>query len=123
MKKFSNLFVFLLILIAFLGTSVFVGCTNPFMPDLPSKPQHTHEFAEKWTSDETSHWHATTCGHSEVDSKAEHSFGDWKVTEQPTEDTEGKKEKTCSVCEYTVTETIQKLLPSTGNGGIDINFN
>ena len=35
MKKFSNLFVFLLILIAFLGTSVLVGCTNPFMPDLP----------------------------------------------------------------------------------------
>ena len=38
MKKFSNFFVFALILIAFLGTSILVGCKNPWMPDLPDNP-------------------------------------------------------------------------------------
>ena len=40
--------------------------------------------AEEWSSDETSHWHASTCGHEVTDSKAEHSF----VNE------------VCTICEY-----------------------
>ena len=45
---------------------------------------HVHTFAEEWTSDETYHWHAATCGHDVTDSKAEHSF----VNE------------VCTICEY-----------------------
>jgi len=45
---------------------------------------HHHTFATEWTSDETNHWHAATCGHDVTDSKAEHSF----VNE------------VCTICEY-----------------------
>ncbi len=47
--------------------------------------QHTHTFAEGWTSDGENHWHAATCDHKEeVSGKEAHSF------------TNGE----CSVCGY-----------------------
>ena len=71
---------------------------------------HTHTFAEEWTSDETNHWHAATCGHTtEVSGKAEHSFGEWTVTKEATEEAEGTKESSCTVCGYKATEAIEKL--------------
>ena len=44
------------------------------------KLEHTHKFAEGWTSDETHHWHATTCGHEDVEGKAEHGTVDKDLT-------------------------------------------
>ena len=74
------------------------------------KLAHTHTFAEEWSSDKTNHWHAATCGHTtEVSGKASHSFGDWTVTKAATEEAEGSKERTCTVCGYTATEAIEKL--------------
>ena len=71
---------------------------------------HVHIFAEEWSSDETNHWHAATCGHTtEISGKAAHSFGDWTVTKEATEEAEGSKERSCSVCGYTATEVIVKL--------------
>ena len=36
---------------------------------------HTHLFSKVWSTDETSHWHKATCGHSnEIDSKADHTY-------------------------------------------------
>ena len=71
---------------------------------------HTHTFAEEWSSDKTNHWHAATCEHTtEVSGKAEHSFGDWTVTKEATEEAEGSRERSCTVCGYTATETIEKL--------------
>ena len=72
------------------------------------KLAHTHKFATDWTKDETNHWYAATCGHTtEVSGKAAHSFGDWKVTQEPTEEAEGSKERTCTVCGYKATEAIE----------------
>ena len=74
------------------------------------KLAHTHKFATDWTKDETYHWHAATCEHTtEVSGKAKHSFGDWIVTKDPTEEAEGSKERTCTVCGYKATEVIEKL--------------
>ena len=74
------------------------------------KLAHTHKFAEEWTRDETNHWHAATCEHTtEVSGKAKHTFGDWTVTKEATEEAEGSKERSCSVCGYTATEAIEKL--------------
>ena len=74
------------------------------------KLAHTHKFATDWTKDETNHWHASICGHiTEVSGKAEHTFGDWTVTKEATEEVEGGKERSCSVCGYTATEAIEKL--------------
>lgn len=39
-----------------------------------------------------------------------HTFGDWVVVEEATATTDGSKERSCSKCEYTETETI----PATG---------
>ena len=70
---------------------------------------HTHTFDTKWTYDETYHWHVATCGHAEeVSDKAVHTFGEWTVTKEATEDAEGVKERSCS-CGYKETAKIDKL--------------
>ena len=80
------------------------------VPEVIEKLEHKHKFATDWTKDETHHWYAATCGHTtEVSEKAEHSFGDWTVTKAATEEAEGSKERTCTVCGYTATEAIEKL--------------
>lgn len=39
-------------------------------------PANGHTFADTWTYDQTYHWHAATCGHTNlVADKAEHTFG------------------------------------------------
>lgn len=70
-------------------------------------------FDTKWTYDDTYHWHAATCGHKEeVADKAEHTFGEWTVTQEATEDAEGVKERICS-CGYKETAKIDKLAHTT----------
>ena len=74
------------------------------------KLAHTHKFSSDWTYDGTHHWYAATCEHTtEVSEKAEHTFGDWTTTKEATEEAEGTKERSCTVCGYTATETIEKL--------------
>ena len=97
MKKQIGLFTAIL----FAVSTLMVSCS----PEV-----HTHTFAEEWSSDETAHWHAATCGCSDVElQKTEHTFGEWEVIKEATEETEGSREKSCSVCEYTVTEEIAKV--------------
>ena len=45
---------------------------------------HQHTFSQDWSSDETYHWHAATCGHAVVSEKKEHTMSGGK----------------CSVCGY-----------------------
>ncbi len=79
------------------------GCAN-------DTDSHEHTFATEWTKDATHHWHAATCGHTaEVKDKAEHSFGEWTIIEQPSEEAEGKRERICSDCQYLAEEAIAKL--------------
>ncbi len=52
---------------------------------------HTHTYSDKWSSDETQHWHAATCGHDDVK-------GD--VAEHVDENDDGK----CDVCGYVIEE-------------------
>ena len=71
---------------------------------------HRHVFAKEWTKDANYHWHGATCRHtSEVSDKAAHTFGEWTVTKEATEESEGSREKSCTVCGYTVPEVIEKL--------------
>ena len=99
MKKIKWLVAFLIVANLLLGV---IGCKDPEI--------HIHTYSEAWTSDANGHWHEATCEHAtEVSGKAEHTFGDWKVTQEPTEEAEGSREKSCTVCEYTVPEVIEKL--------------
>lgn len=94
MKKFKKLvFVFL-----FVFTLALVGCG------------HKHTFSAEWSHDNENHWHAcedADC--DEKDSLAAHTFGEWKVTVEPTETTKGTRVKICTVCSYEVTESVNEL--------------
>ena len=71
---------------------------------------HEHEFSSEWTNDETSHWHAAVCEHTnEIGGKAAHAFGEGEVTTEPTEESAGVRTFTCSVCKYKKTEAIPPL--------------
>lgn len=78
--------------------------------DIILKLEHTHTFSEKWTSDAIAHWHAATCEHkTEISDKAAHIFGDWTTITNPTETSNGQKERTCSVCKYVESFIIPSL--------------
>ncbi len=76
-----------------------------------AKLPHTHTFdMTKWASDEENHWHPSTCGHEEEkDSLAAHTWDEGKITTPATEEAEGVKTYTCTVCEKTKEESIAKL--------------
>lgn len=44
---------------------VISGCSSDGGDDpvLPLPPAHVHAYSDSWTSNETHHWHAATCGH------------------------------------------------------------
>ena len=37
---------------------------------------------------------------------ADHSFDNWTITKEPTTTETGSRERTCSICKYTQTETL-----------------
>lgn len=43
------------------------GGNEPVTPVDP-EPEHTHKFSSEWTSNETQHWHAATCEHTDLKS-------------------------------------------------------
>ena len=70
-------------------------------PETPPTP-HTHTYEDAWSSDDTYHWHASSCGHAtEISGKAEHTFGHWLIDREATETDAGEKHRVCSVCEKT----------------------
>ena len=74
------------------------------------KLEHTHKYAEEWSSDENHHWYKATCEHDkEVKDKSEHAFSEWKVIKEASEETEGTKERSCTVCSYKEEKKIEKL--------------
>lgn len=71
---------------------------------------HIHKFSDKWTSDETDHWHIAICGHTEVSDKDTHKWAE-KITKVATCTEDGEKKLECSVCSRIKTEVI----PATGH--------
>ena len=77
-----------------------------------ARPQHQHEFSEKWEQNAESHWHVCVdeaCG--EKADLAKHTFGEGIVTTPATEEAEGVMTYTCTVCGFEKTESIEKLPP------------
>ena len=75
----------------------------------PTVEVHEHTFSSDWSSNDGSHWHASTCGHADLSKDmADHSYSNWVEDKAATETTEGSKHRTCSVCNYTQTVGIAK---------------
>ena len=84
-------------------------------------PPHKHNYSDKWTTDNTYHWHeciAEGCAEASADGvvsisgKAKHTAGEWIVDKEATVEAEGSRHKECTVCGYVMeTEKIDKLVP------------
>ncbi len=74
-----------------------------------AKLPHEHKFATEWSADDTHHWYASLCGHTETEVKHAHGWDDGVVTKEPTETEEGTRTFTCSVCEHTKEQAIPSL--------------
>ena len=73
-------------------------------------PVTGHTFSEDWTSDDTYHWHASTCAHPDVvDGKTPHTWSDWTVKTPATETSKGEETRECSVCHIAESREIPLL--------------
>ncbi len=81
---------------------------------------HTHQFSSSWSSDDATHWHAATCGHSVKQGESAHTYvngvcttcnhahenhvyGNWVDDVPASETSMGSRHKEC-VCGKRVTE-------------------
>ena len=84
----------------------------------PEDASCEHTYSEEYSFDAKQHWHAATCEHDELRKDlAEHTFGDFVVTQEPTLAKEGLKVRTCSICGYKEEVTIDKLADGGQGGG------
>ena len=69
-----------------------------------------HTFSDEWKSDDSDHWHECTVKkHTDTTEKAGHTFDEGEITVAPTEEADGEKTLTCTVCGYRKTVSIDKL--------------
>ena len=69
---------------------------------------HTHSYGSDYQKDATHHWKVCK-GCKQTKNKEVHSFDEWTVDEEPTETTSGSRHKTCTVCGYEKSETMDPL--------------
>lgn len=71
---------------------------------------NAHTAKSTWSSDATDHWHdCATEGHTDKLDKAAHTWNDGEITTPPTEDADGVKTYTCTVCSAKKTEPVPQL--------------
>lgn len=58
----------------------------------------THTYSKIFKFNDTEHWKDCECG--ETIERGAHTFGDWTVTKEATNEEAGSKERTCAVCLY-----------------------
>ena len=70
------------------------------------RSNHVDGCVPEWTVTETEHTQKySRCGKLLTETGA-HTFGDWTVTQEPTESEKGEQERVCTVCGCTETEAI-----------------
>lgn len=86
---------------------------------------HVHVWSDKWSKDETHHWHDCTAegcditDNSQKNGYGEHQ-GDWTVTQEAGERTAGKRYRTCTVCGYFQYEITPAALPTADAYTLDL---
>lgn len=88
-------------------TLVYDGTDSYFFPT-GSTTAEMHNYGSEWSYDENGHWHVcrdcSRSGESEP-----HTYDEGVVTVEPTEETEGERTYTCTVCGQQRTEPIAPL--------------
>ena len=70
------------------------------------RSNHVDGYVPEWTVTETEHTQKySRCGKLLTETGA-HAFGDWTVTQEPTESEKGEQERVCTLCGCTETEAI-----------------
>ena len=96
----------LLVCVLLLVTMLFVACDNG--NDTPVVDVHQHTYGDVWTMDDTNHWHACTKKDCTLTSTPiEHIWGEGVETTPATQEADGVKTYTCSVCNHKKTEVIE----------------
>ncbi len=78
---------------------------------------HECSFATDWSHDDTDHWHVCVGENligekllgekcAEVSEKAAHTWNEGEITTEATQEADGVKTYTCTVCSHTKTETV-----------------
>lgn len=71
--------------------------------------KNKHEPKDEWSTSNAMHWkNCSTEGHTDKLNEGEHSFDSGKITTPATEEAEGVKTFTCTVCGYQKTESVPK---------------
>ena len=93
------------------------GYVRSFIPSVPVflPAHHVHTYGD-WSKNSTEHWHECTnmnCPNraDSIKDRAEHDFGEWVVTLQPTAESEGREERVCAVCAYKEKRSIPVVEP------------
>ena len=69
---------------------------------------HKCEFASEWSKDDTSHWHKCLkekC--EEISDKSDHVWNEGEITVKATQESDGVKTYTCSVCNHNKEEKVE----------------
>lgn len=74
-----------------------------------TKNVHRHNYIRKFNT--THHWDICDC--EDVQNKGLHQFGEWQITQEATETTEGKQSRECALCDYVDEAVIPALTPTT----------
>lgn len=69
------------------------------------KLSHTHTWDSEWTIDETHHWHASTCGHDDME-KVAHVYDDGFIEKPATDNENGLIIYTCVYCGHDYEEVL-----------------
>ncbi|MCQ2087328.1 MAG: endonuclease [Bacilli bacterium] len=86
----------------FFGAVGIASCTS----------SHVHTYASEWTCNSEFHSRSATCGCLDLTAdEGPHTFGEWEITTEADYGVDGSKTKKCTVCKYTLTESIPALVP------------
>lgn len=76
----------------------------------PEESAHTHTYSAEWTTNDTHHWYAASCEHSdEKDSYGEHNVTTWTVKTEAGVHVDEVKQGTCTECG----KVVEKTTPNT----------
>ncbi len=71
-----------------------------------------HIYGTEWVGSEIYHFHACdNCGSPKTADREEHSFRAWSAVATATSETEGRDERSCSICGFTQNRAMPKLTP------------